>query len=109
MTSVDSFFGSYLKTDDITGETVLTVKEVRVESIGRDDDAKEKPVVYFKEIEKGLALNQVNAAAISEALRTKEIEEWANKKVTLYIDKAVLYKGKRVGGVRVKVPGGGAE
>lgn len=109
MTSIDEFFGEYLKSEDLRGKPDLTVtiKEVKVESVGRGDQADDKPVVYFQELEKGLCLNQVNASAVSEVVGSKEIESWPGKRVTLYVDPNVMFGGKRVGGIRVRVPNQG--
>lgn len=109
MTSIDEFFGNYLKADELKGkpDLTVTVKEVKVESVGRGDSAEDKPVVYFKELEKGLCLNQVNAQAVAEALGSKEIESWTAKQVVLYVDPNVTFGGKRVGGIRVRVPSQG--
>lgn len=102
MTSIDEFFGNFLKVEDIKEETTVTVKEVKVETIGREEDAKEKPVVYFNEFEKGLALNKINSEALAEIADSREIEDWPEKQVVLYVDKNVMFGGKRVGGVRIK-------
>jgi len=107
MTSIDEFFGDYLKADELKGETTATIKEVRVETLGRAEAAKEKPVVYFNELDKGLALNRVNADALKEVCGSSEIEEWVGKRVTLYVDPNVQYAGRRVGGIRVRVPSQG--
>ena len=102
MTSMDDFFGNYLKTEDIKSETSVTVKEVKTEEIGRDKDAKDKLVVYFDELDKPLALNKVNAEALAEISESREIEDWVNTKCILYVDKNVMFGSKRVGGVRIK-------
>lgn len=102
MTSIDEFFGNFLKVEDIKEDTSVTIKEVKTETIGREDDAKEKLIVYFKEFEKGLALNKVNSEALAEIIGSREIEDWPKHQAVLYVDKNVTYGGKRVGGVRIK-------
>lgn len=102
MTSIDEFFGNFLKVEDIKGETPVTVKEVKVEPIGREEQTKDKLVVYFDEFEKGLALNKINSEALAEIAGSREIEKWPKTKAVLYVDKNVMFGGKRVGGVRVK-------
>lgn len=104
MTAIDEFFGAYLKTEDIKEEMSVTVKEVKVETMGREDKAESKPVVYFDELDKGLALNKVNSEALAELAGSREIEEWAGSKCILYVDRNVMFGGKRVGGIRVKFP-----
>lgn len=107
MTSIDEFFGNYLKSQDIKSETEVTVKEVKVEPLGRGGEAKDKLVVYFDGLEKGLALNKVNAEALAEVANSREIEKWKGLKVSLYVDPNVQFAGQRVGGIRVKVPSQG--
>jgi hypothetical protein len=102
MTNVDEFFGKHLKAEHIKEETAATVKEVAIEVFGRDDETKKKPVVYFNELDRGLALNQINSEVIAEIAGTKEIEKWPGTKVCLYVDPNIEYRGKRVGGIRVK-------
>lgn len=102
MTSIDEFFGNYLRSEDIKAEMTVTVKEVKRESLGRNEEAKDKPVAYFENIEKGLALNKVNSEALADIAKSREIEDWAGTKCVLYVDPNVQFGGKRVGGIRVK-------
>lgn len=102
MTSIDEFFGNFLKVEDIKEDTFVTIKEVKTEIVGREDDAKKKPIVYFKEFEKGLALNKINSEALAEIVGSREIEDWSGHQAVLYVDKNVMFGGKRVGGVRIK-------
>ena len=107
MTSIDEFFGDYLKADELKGEKKVKIKEVKVETIGRGDSAKEKPVGYFEGLDKGLALNRINAAALKEICGSSEIESWSGHAVVLYVDPNVQFSGKRVGGIRIRVPSQG--
>lgn len=107
MTSIDEFFGNYLKSQDIKSETKVTIKEVKVESLGRGAEAKDKLVVYFDGFEKGLALNKVNSEAIADVANSREIESWKGVEVSLYVDPNVQFGGQRVGGIRIKVPSQG--
>ena len=76
------FPGKYLTAADLDGEDVtLTINKVRVQEIGRD--GKEKPVLHFTDEAKGLILNKTNANAIGE-LYGKEVDNWHDKKVTLF-------------------------
>ncbi len=103
MTSIDEFFGNFLKVEDIAKDTPVTIKEVKVETVGREEEAKDKLIVYFDEFEKGLALNKINSEALAEIAESREIESWPKTKAILYVDKNVMFGGKRVGGIRIKV------
>ena len=107
MTSMDEFFGSYLKTEDIKKDLEVTVKEVKPEQFREEE--KEKLVVYFDELEKGLAMNKVNSEAMAEIAGSREIEEWVGTRVCLYVDKNVMFGGKRVGGIRIRLTKGAEE
>ena len=117
MTSTDEFFGNYLKSEYFSkGEEMnLTIKDVKIERVGREEDIEKKIVVYFSGLradlsEKGLGMNKVNAEAIVEIAKTKIVEQWVGVQVCLYIDPNVMFGGKRVGGIRIKaVPGSGAK
>lgn len=100
--TIDEFFGKYLKTEDISQETVVAIKEIKSENLGRDDNKEEKLVVYFNEFEKGLVLNKVNAEALAEIATTREFEKWIGIKCILYVDPNVMFGSKRVGGIRIK-------
>ncbi len=102
MTSYDEFFGDYLKTEHIKEEKEYEIKEVKIEKIGRGDQQEKKIVVYFEGLDKGLAMNKVNANAIAKAADSKEIEEWKGTKLVLYVDPDVTYMGETVGGIRIK-------
>ena len=104
MTSMDEFFGNYLKTDDIKKETTTKITEVKVEPVGRDNDKHDKIVLYFADFDKGLIVNKVNGEILADIFKSREIETWNNKEVTLYVDQSVMFGSKRVGGVRIKVP-----
>ncbi len=110
MTKLDEFFGNYLKTEHITGEVIYTIKEVVPEKIGRENNKETKAVAHFEGVDKGLALNKVNAEAIAEISGSREIEDWVGTKVCLYVDPDVEFAGKKVGGIRIKkVPSSGVK
>ena len=101
MVSIYDFFGNFLKVQDIKGDIEVEVEKVEVRKVGREDDAENKPVVMFKGLDKGLALNAVNASALAE-IAGDDYTAWAGVKCVLYVDPNVMYGGKRVGGVRIK-------
>lgn len=112
MPSINSQFPSkYLKGDqDILNEetAVLTIRECKTELVGQGEDAEKKPVVYFKETEKGLVLNKTNAAAITKALGTDETNDWPGKRITIGAQ-PVEYAGKTTIGLRVRMTAPKAE
>lgn len=112
MSSIDEFFGNYLKSEQLMHDLIVTVKEVKVKFLGQEGNPERKLIVYFNGLpqelaEKGLALNKINAEAISETANSRDYTKWAGLKLCLYVDPNVMYGGKRVGGIRVRVPSQG--
>lgn len=99
-----TFDSKYLKADgDIPddGNLILTIEVVRLESVGQGDDASDKPVVYFRETDKGLVLNKTNATTIT-GLYGPETDDWIGKKIALFSTE-VDFGGKQVLAIRVRM------
>lgn len=104
--TTDSKFLSHNDISDVE-DTVVTIKGVDRESVGQGAQAKEKWILYFRELKKGLALNKTNGETLGSMLQTFEMDEWIGKKIALYVKDDVEYQGKLVCAVRVRprVPG----
>lgn len=96
----DYFGGSYLKASDIKKPITLTIKETSIEQF----NDREKLVVYFDEVEKGLVLNKINSTRITELAGTSETGDWPGTRITLYATE-VEYDGKDVPCIRVEKKG----
>lgn len=94
------FMSTYLRKEEIDGDQELTISSVEVEEVGPEKDP--KPVMYFKEIEKGMIIG--SKAVLNTLIDAfgDETDEWVGKKITVYVDPNVAFKGKRIGGLRVK-------
>ena len=79
MKIAELFPSKYLKASDLDGDEVFSMESVNQEELG--DQA--KPVVYFKESEKGLVLNRTNANTIASQ-HGQDTEKWAGKRITLF-------------------------
>lgn len=98
------FDSKYLKADgDIPddGNLVLTIDVVRMEPVGQGEDQSEKPVVFFRETDKGLVLNKTNATTIT-GLYGPETDDWIGKKIALFSTE-VDFGGKQVLAIRVRM------
>lgn len=82
------------------GGLVVTISGAKLERVGMGNDAADKPVLYFEEIDKGLVLNKTNANVLTDLFGTDDTDEWEGRKVRLYA-KDVEYQGKMVRGIRV--------
>lgn len=96
-----AFPTKYLSAADLQGKSfVLTVKNVTVEEMERGGDR--KPVVWFQESPKGLALNKINSNMIVEAYGD-ESDAWSGQKIEVYPSETE-FQGKIVPCIRVRTP-----
>lgn len=66
---------------------------------------KQKLVVYFEDLAKGLALNQENLHTMLDLTGGEDdTDRWIGLEVLVYLDDSVQYMGRRVGGIRVGEP-----
>jgi len=97
---IDTFFDDpYLRAGHLQGEEmVVTIKEVKAEMVGREED--KRPVIYFEEFEKGMVCNKTNAKRIV-ALYSGDTDKWRGKKILLYPTTCEM-AGEEVECLRVK-------
>lgn len=99
------FENTHLSYYDLTdGDTVVTIKEMRYETItgpgGRKDDC--LVMVFTDEDMLPMVVNTTNAKTISDLHKTNKPVEWVGKSIILYADDNVKMKGETVGGIRVR-------
>jgi hypothetical protein len=94
-----AFPSKYLKASDLQGRQVTVVmSHVTMETIGDD----ERPVLYFKGKDKGLALNKTNANTIADAFGD-DTQDWRDGEILLF-ETSVEFQGKMTPGIRCRVP-----
>lgn len=100
----EAFPSKYLKASDIEelGEPVLTIKSVRMEEVGQGAEKDSKPLLMFKELEKGFIANLTNCKTITKVLGTDDTDEWIGKKIILKAME-VEFKGDMVMSIRVSL------
>lgn len=97
----DMFPSKWLKAADCDeADLILTISELRQESVGQGADAGMKWVCYFEETEKGLVLNKTNTNTIAK-LYGDDTDDWEGKKIALYATE-VEYQGQQSLGIRVR-------
>lgn len=98
----DMYPSRFLKAEDFEeGKTfILTVKDVQIETLGQGAKQETKPVMYFRDTEKVLALNKTNAITIGKHLGD-DTDEWIGKKIA-FTTTEVEMKGEIVRAIRVK-------
>ena len=93
----------YLQASDLPddADTIVTIRSFERKELRQDDKMRMKWVIYFDEIEAGLALNDTNGRAIC-GLLGKEMTVWIGKQVALYVHPSVEYNGVHLRGIRVR-------
>jgi len=98
----DMFPSKYLAAADCEEEDlVVTISEVKEERLGQGNQAEDKFIVYFNEVDKGLVLNKTNAKSIAD-LHGGDTDDWEGKRVALYATE-VEFQGKRSMGIRIRL------
>jgi len=98
------FPSNYLGKDDVTAPFVATVADVRLESLKTDHGTEDKPVLIFADDQvKPMILNQTNWLILEDAYGL-DSDDWRGKPVEIFVDPGVMFAGRRVGGVRVRIP-----
>lgn len=102
----DVFKSKYLGKDDLATPLVLTVKDVAMQEVQSEDGHEEVPVMTFREnVKPFIVKNQTNWAIMEEAFG-EDTDGWIGKSIEVYVDPNVMFKGKRTGGVRIRIPTG---
>lgn len=97
---IDSLFPSkYLAAADLNGkDLVLTIDSWEIDAVGIDEE--QRPILHFKNAEKGMVLNRTNADTIS-AMYGPEVDDWVGKPITIY-PTTTRYGKKTVACIRVR-------
>ena len=103
-----AFNSPYLSAADITEPTVLTIKKVALD-LDKTKKTKDRfNTAYFVESEirsgeplKPMILNAGNSKTLKALAGSAFIEDWANIKVTIYVDNSVRFGKETVEGLRI--------
>jgi hypothetical protein len=100
----DQFPSKYLKAADAEeGDLNMTIARIKMEIVGIGKGAENKPVVYFKEHEKGIVLNKTNASMISKIAKSDDTDDWIGVSMRI-VAADVEYQGELMRGLRVREP-----
>jgi hypothetical protein len=93
----------YLKKEDVEPSVTATVKGLKKQNVALEGEESDmRGVLYFKEYDKGMVLNQTNIDMMVEITGSSETDNWTSQRIVLYNDPRVMYGGKRVGGIRIR-------
>lgn len=104
-TADDLFPSEYLKVADLKdagGSLTLEIERLDLEEFTDPEtrETEEKPVLYFKGVEKPLILNKTNAKRI-QSLLGSDLDGWVGKEIILHIAMVESF-GKLVEAIRVE-------
>jgi hypothetical protein len=98
----DMIQSKFLRKEDFDEDQICTIKGVKLEDVGRDDNPEQRWVIFFREHHKGMVLN-VTTIRVLEQSYGGDTDHWVGNKVTVYVDPNVSFGGKVVGGLRLRV------
>lgn len=104
MKASEIFPSKYLKAEDLgDDEPTVTIEKVAIEELESKDRGKqEKPVIYFKGIEKAMVCNKTNWSLIARQ-HGDESDDWTGKQITLFVMDVEAF-GEIVSAIRVRPP-----
>lgn len=94
--------GEYLKKEDLEKPVLATISGASIEAIGEEKES--KLVIHFKEDIKSLVANKTNLQLMAALFQSDDTDNWLGRKIVLYNDPTIMFGGKVVGGVRVRMP-----
>ena len=95
----------FLKQSDVGGGLLVTVSAVDKHDVAKEGAEPElKWCLEFAEHDKPLVLNSTNIQLCERIFGSDDTDQWAKKKLVLYVDPTISYGGKVVGGIRVRAP-----
>lgn len=111
MPSIDDMkVSKFLKKSDLGDDeqAVYTIAGVSEENVGNDDKPDVKWVLLFKDQSKPMVLNWTNMQLAAMIFGSRETDSWTGKRITVWHDPSVQFKGEMKGGLRLrKAPGAG--
>lgn len=100
---VGKFISPYLRADDVKAPMTLTIESVEAVAFKNDDEPdRECILVKFREIDQGVVAGKPSLRQLVEILGTDESDEWVGKKVCLFVDPSVKFKGKKMACLRFR-------
>ncbi len=94
----------FLKKEDVEQQVLVTIKKYEEMNVAMENQAPEmKWALYFNELDKPLILNQTNGMMIEVITGSDNFDDWIGKQIVLFDDPNVMFGGKMVGGIRVRM------
>jgi len=95
----------YLTKQDVGRGVLATIKVITQQDVAQEGEPEDlRYTMEFDEFEKPLVLNSTNGQLIAGITGSDESDDWIGHKIVLYADDNIMFRGKRVGGIRVRAP-----
>jgi hypothetical protein len=105
MKTNDVFPSRYLKAEDDlfeAGDVVATIKDVQLEKLkSRERGEEDKPVMYFKDLPKGLIVNKTNWGICAKLFASDDSDDWRGERIALTTVEVDAF-GEVVKAIRIK-------
>jgi hypothetical protein len=98
----DYYPSPWLRAEDLDGAAVMTIRQVKDEEFPgqRGESDQIRPVVFFKEHDKGLILNKTNFVAMTKITGQSNTERWIGTRIQLRVQQVPAF-GEVVDSIRV--------
>ena len=101
---------TFIQKSDVEKGALVTIDRITEENVAPDSQPEEtKFVIHFKEDFKPWSPGIQCLEIISHIAGTGNVDDWPGTKLVLFVDPTVAFKGKIVGGIRVRAPKGQSE
>jgi hypothetical protein len=98
----EAFPSRFISKDDVATPLQVTIESVEHDTVKDDNGDKIVTVMSFVE-SKPMIINNTNWMTIEDVWGDVS-DNWIGKVIELYHDPSVMFGGKKVGGVRVRIP-----
>jgi hypothetical protein len=94
----------FLKKEDCDPAILVTIRGVKEENVGTDQEPESKWTLLFQEDVKPLVLNSTNLQLIARIMESDNSDDWTDRQIVAYNDPNISFGGRLVGGIRVRAP-----
>lgn len=97
---MNKYVSQYVSASDLEKPWLVVIDQVTEEDVGND----RKPVLYGEDARHVFVLNPTNISQLTQLLKSDDSDQWLGKMIVAYNDRSVMFGGKRVGGIRFRLP-----
>lgn len=101
---VGKFISQYLKAADVPMPIKVTISGAEAVEFKDQEsgESRQNLVLSFEELDQKVVTSKTSLQQLVAILGSDDTDEWVGKAVTLFNDKAVMYRGRPIGGLRFK-------